>query len=236
MGLLSWLSDRFEDADRRLNGEDRQAQGPSVWASPGSADPSAQGASRSGAAVPSPWGEAGPEAPAPGAPAAPAPSEDGAQTPVFDAAMVRPVTIERLGLLFDALDWKWVLDDDGDIASRWNRHNFYFRMVGAQRDVLSVIGFWRGTPREDQREDLMFLIEEWHRNHLWPTCSFREADGEIQPIAELSLDVEKGMTDAQLHTQLRCSLATILEFFDELDANLGVPDPDEESGEDSSEG
>lgn len=235
MGFLSWLSDRFEEADRRLNGEDRQSQEPSVWASPDSAGSFAQGLSRDESAPSSPRGEGIPAAPAPGASAAPDAEEGGARTPVFDAAMVRPVTIERLGLLFDALGWKWVLDDDGDIASRWNRHNLYFRMVGSRRDVLSVVGFWRGTPREDQREDVMFLIEEWHRNHLWPTCSFRDADGEIQPIGELSLDVEKGMSDAQLHTQLRCALATILEFFDELDANLGVPDPDpdEEPGEDS---
>lgn len=251
MGIFSWLSDRFGEGDRSRDGDEHREQPATPMgaehspAPVGEQQPTAPiGAGHSSAPVgeqhpeapigaehsSAPVGEQQPEAPEGEA----ASSEEEPKAPTFTDFTVRPVTIERLGLLFDSFGWKWSLDDDGDIASRWNGHNFYFRMVGAHHDVLSVVGFWKGTPREDQREEVMFRIEEWHRTHLWPTCALREVNGELESLAELNLDVEMGMTDQQLYTQCRCALGTTLEFFDELNEHLGVPESDDE-GRDSSE-
>lgn len=125
MGIFSWLSDRFGEGDRSRNSDDHREQS----STPIGSDHSS-----------APLGEQPPAPPA----AEPASSEEESKAPTFTDFTVRPVTIERLGLLFDSFGWKWALDDDGDIASRWNRHNFYFRMVGAQRDVLSIVGFLEG--------------------------------------------------------------------------------------------
>lgn len=133
-------------------------------------------------------------------------------------------TMERLGLLFDAQGWKWDFDDDGDIASGWDGSMLFFRMIGKNKEIFSVLGIRRGLIDREHRRDLMLAIEDWHRGHLWPKGYFYEAPGDkLEVRAELTVDLEKGMTDEQLLLQCRCAIGTILPFFEDIDQRFGVP-------------
>ncbi|WP_115726630.1 type III secretion system chaperone family protein [Actinomyces culturomici] len=149
---------------------------------------------------------------------------------IGDSSEVRPVTVERIGLLFDSEGWKWDLDDEGDLASGWDSHMFYFRLTGEKREVLNVMVFRRGPIGAENRSELLFAIEDWHRDHLWPKCYFREAEGDsLQAMAELNVDLEMGATDEQLLLQCRCAIATSLQFFEDLDKRFGRPDDEDGS-------
>ena len=43
--------------------------------------------------------------------------------------MVRPITQERLGLLFDSEGWMWRIDSDGDLCGFWEGHLFCSNLV-----------------------------------------------------------------------------------------------------------
>lgn len=150
----------------------------------------------------------------------------------LDNEELRPISIERMGLLFDSQGWKWELDDEGDIASGWDGHMVFFRLAGAQHEVLNIVAFRHGVLPREARSELLFLIEEWHRDHLWPKCYFREVEGDaLQVMAELNIDFEPGVTDAQLVLQFRCAIGTILQFFAELDEAFGRAEgADEDEG------
>ena len=57
--------------------------------------------------------------------------------------MVRPITQERLGLLFDSEGWAWRIDNDGDLCGLWEGHLFCFRFLGDSREVLSIVAFMK---------------------------------------------------------------------------------------------
>ena len=57
--------------------------------------------------------------------------------------MVRPITQERLGLLFDSEGWTWRIDSDGDLCGLWEGHLFCFRFLGDSREVLSIVAFMK---------------------------------------------------------------------------------------------
>ena len=59
--------------------------------------------------------------------------------------MVRPITQERLGLLFDSEGWAWRIDSDGDLCGFWEGHLFCFRFLGDSREVLSIVAFMRSV-------------------------------------------------------------------------------------------
>lgn len=167
-----------------------------------------------------------------GAPAAPAgpSSEDVLETLARRSDALSVPTVERLGLLFDAKEWKWELDKDGDIASGWDGSMFYFRMVGKQKEILNVLAFRRGRIEREQRNDLLLAIEDWHRTHLWPKGYFRDSEGDtLEVCAEVNVDFEQGATDEQLLLQCRCAIGTILQFFEDIDQRFGVPEESSES-------
>lgn len=209
-GIFGWFADRFGDGlSRHGDGADEGA----------SFDPARAGGTSgsSGASGTSEYASSS------------VPSED---VSVFDEAErtldneeLRPISIERIGLLFDSQGWKWDLDDEGDIASGWDGHMFYFRLGGSKQEVLNVVAF-RSRPLPEQvRSELLFVIEEWHRNHLWPTCYFRESEGDsLQVLTEHNVDFEHGVTDAQLVVQFQCAIGTSLQFFAELDERFGRGD------------
>ena len=82
--------------------------------------------------------------------------------------VVRPITQERLGLLFDSEGWAWRIDSDGDLCGFWDRHLFYFRFLGDSREVLSIVAFLKNLVPIEFGEDLRDFLQAWHGEYLWP--------------------------------------------------------------------
>ena len=71
--------------------------------------------------------------------------------------MVRPITQERLGLLFDSEGWAWRIDNDGDLCGLWEGHLFCFRFLGDSREVLSIVAFMKQLVPLEYGDDLREL-------------------------------------------------------------------------------
>lgn len=140
--------------------------------------------------------------------------------------LTRPVTLERVGFFFDSQGWNWEIDDEGDFVTGFDSNQYVFRITGKKNEIFTIIAF-RSTPVDAQlRSEVELLIEDWHATHLWPMASFTEKNGEIRILAEVNLDCEWGLSDAQLVTQCKCGIGTISAFFEEVDERFG-PAPSE---------
>ncbi|WP_076465992.1 YbjN domain-containing protein [Actinomyces mediterranea] len=136
---------------------------------------------------------------------------------------VRPISTERMALLFDTEGWHWRIDDDGDLGGMWDGSMFYFRLTGKDKEVLNIVSFMKGTYPRELRSDLLNHIEDWHRTKLWPKGYFREVPGDrLQVMAEVNVDYEHGATDAQLMQNFRCALGTTLQFFTSITEQFGA--------------
>ena len=140
--------------------------------------------------------------------------------------MVRPITQERLGLLFDSEGWAWRIDNDGDLCGLWEGHLFCFRFLGDTREVLSIVAFMKQLIPLEYGDDLRDFLQAWHGEFLWPKAYVAEQLEGDRVVAEVNGDYEYGATDAQLVQQVMCALATTLQLFRALAERYGVEDSD----------
>lgn len=144
--------------------------------------------------------------------------------------VVRPLTREAVSTVLD--DWAahYRVDDDGDVVGYWDGNLFVFLVRGgADRTLLSVRGRWARQLPLDHRAELLDVVDEWHRDTLWPKCYLREEDDELAVYTELNVPLGRGTTLAQLAEVMQCALATGCQLFDHLVEKY--PDPDAGSGD-----
>ena len=135
-----------------------------------------------------------------------------------------PLALDR-DRIRDALtreSWHYQVDDDGDLCGLWGDNLFYFFATGEQREILYIRGRWHHSLRIDQRTEAREVIDDWHRDRLWPKGYTRVGDdGEVRVYAEHTVDFEHGVTDDQLSQTLRCAITTSLQLFDQLQEHFG---------------
>ena len=74
----------------------------------------------------------------------------------------------------------------------------------------------------EQEAELNGLIEDWHRDRIWPKAFYAPTDdGTLRVMTEVNVDYEHGATDAQLLQQINCSIATQLSLYDHIRETLG---------------
>jgi len=133
-----------------------------------------------------------------------------------EVAAPPPVTIERIGAQLRAHGYRFTTDEDGDLTGIWDDNQFWFILGGAAQEVLQVRGRWRNSVPAHDHTAAMLAVNDWNRDHLWPKAYFRD-EGEIALYAEVSIDLECGVTDTQLQDILACGLVTTVQFFTEID-------------------
>lgn len=138
--------------------------------------------------------------------------------------MVRPITQERLGLLFDSEGWAWRIDGDGDLCGLWEGHLFCFRFLGDSSEVLSIVAFMKQLVPAEYGDDLRDFLQAWHGDFLWPKSYVADHIDGDRVVAEVNGDYECGATDAQLVQQVMCALATTLQLFRALAERYGLDD------------
>lgn len=138
---------------------------------------------------------------------------------------VTPLTRQRLQTLVEGQDWKYSLDDDGDIRARFNGDLFSFILSGAQLEILNVLGYMPEDIPMSLLEEARTVIEDWRREHLWPGLFWRENDDAGLTFSvggAVAVDWEDGVTDAQLLQHLQCGIATCNDAFAEVRDHLGL--------------
>ncbi|MEV7973068.1 YbjN domain-containing protein [Cellulomonas sp. NPDC089187] len=142
-------------------------------------------------------------------------------------APVRPVqdrptrlTQDRVAAALSSHDYHFRVDDDGDLTGVWNQNRFWFFLLGDDKELFQVRGRWhRQLPVEARRSGTLAL-NDWNRDRIWPKLYLREEQGELAVYAEVSTDLEHGVTAEQLDQLISCGIGTGVQAFEALDALL----------------
>ena len=142
-----------------------------------------------------------------------------------DATLV-PTSLsrDRIAAWLERSGFAYFTDSDGDLGGLWHGRLFYFLVLGEHDEVLQVRGQWHREATIERLEELLEACNAWNADHIWPKTYTRvRDDGSVVVCADITVDVEHGVTDDQLDQLLQCGLSTGSMFFDTLDADY--PDP-----------
>jgi Putative bacterial sensory transduction regulator len=135
-----------------------------------------------------------------------------------------PLSGQRILRWFDANDFGYFVDSDGDLGGIWRGRLFYFFLFGENSEILQCRGQWNRNVAIERLEELLDFCNEWNAERIWPKAYARVRDnGIVHIISEVATDLEHGATDEQLSQLLFCGLSTGTMLFDSLDELY--PDP-----------
>jgi hypothetical protein len=104
-------------------------------------------------------------------------------------------TNENLQRILREFKLKSVIDDDGDLAVRWDRYSIYFFHYGPDAEVLQARLYLNHRFDVDHRQSLVMLIDDWNRSKLFPKAyTVLPDDGMVGLCAEQAFDFEGGTT------------------------------------------
>jgi hypothetical protein len=108
-------------------------------------------------------------------------------------------------------------DDDGDLAGMWNGHRFWFIVLGERDEILQVRGRAARDVPAEQRSAALLAVNDWNRDRIWPKAYLQNEDEGLGLYGEVSVDLEHGVTDAQLARLVDCGLATAIQMFEAME-------------------
>lgn len=138
----------------------------------------------------------------------------------------RPLDAGRVESYLRRLGYHVRLDDDGDLTGTWDGDRFWFLLLGERSEVLQVRGRWHRTLPSSRRAAALLAVNDWNRERIWPKAYLREEEDGTALYTEVSVDLEHGVTDAQLAQLVSCGLGTGVQFFAALRGLV----PEEPSG------
>ncbi len=119
-----------------------------------------------------------------------------------------PVTRARIEQYLAQHDYSFELDSDGDVTGLWDGNQLWFLLLGEDTEVLQVRGRWQKALAGEDRATALRAINDWNRDRIWPKVYLRQEEPGLALYAEVSVDLEHGVTDAQLSQYLECGIAT----------------------------
>jgi Putative bacterial sensory transduction regulator len=131
-----------------------------------------------------------------------------------------PVTRDRIATYLLSRGYRFLLDDDGDLTGTWDGSRFWFLLLGERGEILQVRGRWHRTLPGNRRTAVLLAANDWNRERIWPKVYVREEEGELALYSEVSVDLENGVTNAQLAQLIACGLGTGVQMFTVLDTLL----------------
>lgn len=136
---------------------------------------------------------------------------------------VQPLSDKLLEEIFNAEDWKYTRDDDGDLCGMWDGHIFYF-MMPSESDTLMVFSIMRQDIEPSQEAMLRDILDEWHRSKFWPraTWQYNEERMVLEVRADHNVNYEHGVSKKQLLQHVQCAISTTLSLFSELQEKLNL--------------
>jgi len=130
-------------------------------------------------------------------------------------------TVALVEQLLDEFGLKHSIDDDGDLAVRWEKCSVYFFFYGERREVLQARMYLNRRFDVEMRSTLALLLDEWNRTKLFPKAfTILPDDGMVGICAEQCHDFEAGATRAQLQYTAGMWRYTLLRFCDWLEDQL----------------
>ena len=133
-----------------------------------------------------------------------------------------PITRDRVASYLRRRGYRFVVDAEGDLTGTWDDNRFWFLLLGDDDEILQVRGRWHRQLPVEQRRGLALALNDWNRERIWPKVYVREEEGALSLYSEVSVDLERGATDAQIGQAITCGLGTGVKMFDAL---LGLLPP-----------
>lgn len=138
----------------------------------------------------------------------PSPALPADQPPSIVPEVPSPVSRERIAEYLNRNEYHFEVDNDGDLTGVWDGNQLWFLLLGADAEVLQVRGRWHNTLGIPNKLGALRAINDWNRDRIWPKVYLRDEDPGPVLYAEVSVDLEHGVTDAQLTQYLSCGIAT----------------------------
>ena len=129
-----------------------------------------------------------------------------------------PRVLPRTEVLQDILreyQLRWVVDDDGDLAVRWESYSVYFFHYGQDEEVLQTRLYLNRRFEVELRPTLALVLDDWNRSKLFPKAyTVLPDDGLVGICAEQAFDFEGGISREQLKFTVGMWLQNLQQFAD----------------------
>jgi hypothetical protein len=123
--------------------------------------------------------------------------------------VLTPLSNELIAAVLDANRYKYFTDSDGDIGGHWDGNLIYFFRLGQGQEMLQVRVMARREFSVDDVLRLYAFCNGWNHDKLWPKAYVHVADdGTAGVYGEVTTDLEKGVTPAQLDQLIACGIST----------------------------
>jgi hypothetical protein len=92
--------------------------------------------------------------------------------------------------------------------------------MGSNHEILQVRGRWHRVVPPAQRGEVLLALNDWNRERIWPKAYLRAEEGGVAVYAEVSVDLNEGVTDEQIDAHIRRGLAAGGNLFDSLSLQM----------------
>ena len=124
-----------------------------------------------------------------------------------------PLTNDLITATLDARDYKYFVDEDGDVGGYWDETLFYFLRIGQEQEVLLARLRAQRTFGTDDIPRLYSFCNGWNDDRLWPKAYVKVGANEtVHVYGELATDLEKGVAQAQLDQLIMCAISSGCEL------------------------
>jgi len=108
---------------------------------------------------------------------------------------------------------KSTIDDDGDVAVRWEKFSIYFFHYGPDEEVLQARLYLNRRFEVDMRSSLAMVLDDWNRSKLFPKAyTVLPDDGLVGICAEQAFDFEGGTSAEQLRFTVASWIQNLQSF------------------------
>jgi hypothetical protein len=130
-------------------------------------------------------------------------------------------TTPMLQQVLDEYGLRHFIDEDGDLAVRWEKCSIFFFHLGEQNEVLQARMYLNRRFPVEMRPTLALALDDWNRTKPFPKAyTLLPDDGMVGICAEQSHDFELGATRDQIHHTIGVWLQTMLRFADWVDGQF----------------
>lgn len=134
--------------------------------------------------------------------------------------MVVPTT-PMLEQILDEFELKHSIDQDGDLALRWENCSIFFFHYGEHDEVLQARMYLNRRFSVELRPTLALALDDWNRTKLFPKAyTMLPDDGIVGICAEQSYDFELGATREQIQHTVGVWIDTLLRFAEWVDEQI----------------
>lgn len=130
-------------------------------------------------------------------------------------------TLPLIQQLLDEFGLKHGIDEDGDLAVRWERCTVYFFFAGKEGELLRARAYLNRWSDVDSRTALTVLLDEWNRTRAMPKAfTILPDQGLVGICAEQAYDFSARASREQLKFTVGYWIEALLHFAEWVDEQL----------------